>query len=135
MITDEERREVAKRLRGLPTDMYGAIAEWEKTGLFIDKNISDEADYRQIHNAVFGCFPAEHMNLGDYEELHERIADLIDPTCYLVGTTSEEGLYGPTVFRYELSCGHTFHTDCPEPPAYCYECGCRVVEKDKDDDQ
>ena len=45
--------------------------------------ISDEADYSQIHDAVFGCFPAEHMHPGDYKELHERIADLIDPqTCF-----------------------------------------------------
>lgn len=135
MITDNERREVAQKLRGLPIDMYSTIDEWEKDGLFIDSSVSDEGDYSQIHDAVFGYFPAEYMHPGDYKKLHERLADLIDPTCYLVGTTSEEGLYGPTVFRYELSCGHTCHTDCPEPPAYCYECGCRVVEKDKDGDQ
>ena len=83
MIGDETRRKVAKRLRGLPTDMYGAIAEWEKDGLFISNDVSDEADYSQIHDAVFGCFPAEHMHPGDYKELHERIADLIDPqTCF-----------------------------------------------------
>lgn len=127
MITDEERREVAKRLRGLPTDMYEAIAEWEKNGIFIDKNIIYEADYSQIHDAVFGCFPAEYMHPGDYEELHERLADLIDPTCHLVGTTSEEGLYGPTIFHHELSCGHTCDTAWTEPPAYCCECGCRVI--------
>ena len=78
MISDEERREVAERLRALPIDTYAAINEWEKGGLFIDENLNDEADYSQIHNAVFGYFPAEHMHPGDYEELHERIADLID---------------------------------------------------------
>lgn len=88
MTSDEKRREVAKRLRGLPTDMYGAIVEWEKNGLFIDKNISDEADYSQIHDAVFGCFPAEHMNMGDYEELHDRLADLIEPQP-IDGNTSD----------------------------------------------
>ena len=66
----------------MPIDTYAAINEWEKGGLFIDENLSDEADYSQIHNAVFGCFPAEYMHPGDYKKLHERIADLIDrPTC------------------------------------------------------
>ncbi len=133
-FTSDERREVAKQLRGLPLDMYEAIAEWEEDGLFIDKNISDVADYSQIHNAVFGCFPAEHMNIGDYEELHERLADLIDPTCHLVETTSEACFYGPTVFHHKLSCGHTCDTVWAEPPAFCSECGCRVVEEDEDDE-
>lgn len=67
------------------------------------------------------------VTLTEVIKLGKGTADLIDPTCHLVGTTSEEGLYGPTVFRYELSCGHTCHTDCPEPPAYCCECGCMVI--------
>lgn len=29
---------------------------------------------------------------------------------------------------HELSCGHTCYTSLPEPPAYCDECGARVVE-------
>lgn len=78
MTTNEKRREVARKLRALPIDTYAAINEWEKGGLFIDENLSDEADYSQIHNAVFGCFPAEYMHPGDYKKLHERIADLID---------------------------------------------------------
>lgn len=126
-MTSEERREVAERLRALPIDMYSTIDEWEKDGLFINNSVSDEGDYSQIHDAVFGCFPAEYMHPGDYEELHERLADLIDPTCHLVETTSEEGVYGPTIFHHELSCGHTCDTAWAEPPAYCCECGCRVV--------
>ena len=58
--------------------MYDTIAEWEEDGLFIDKNISDEADYSQIHNAVFGCFPADYMHPEDYKELHERLADVLE---------------------------------------------------------
>lgn len=82
MITDNERREVAQKLRGLPINMYSTIDEWEKDGLFINNSVSDEGDYSQIHDAVFGYFPAEYMHPGDYEELHERLADLIDrPTC------------------------------------------------------
>lgn len=79
MINDDERREVAARLRALSIDIYAAFKEWGRDGLFVDANIYDEADYGQIHNAAFGCFPAEHMHPGDYKELHERLADLIDP--------------------------------------------------------
>ena len=69
---------------------------------------------------------------GGQDPLHE-LADLIDrPTCHLIGTTSEEGVYGPTIFRHELSCGHTCDTGWEEPPAYCNECGCMVVEKEED---
>lgn len=83
--TSDERREVAAKLRKLPSDPCADIKKWQAGGLFIDMNLSDEADYSQIHNAVCGCFPAEYMHPGDYEELHERLADLIDrPTCELV---------------------------------------------------
>ena len=121
MVTDNQRREVAKRLRELPTDMYEAIAEWEKGGLFIDKNISDEADYSQIHNAVFGCFPAEHMNMGDYEELHDRLADLIEPeperTCHLI--EDEDGRTACS----ECGCTALYMSSA----TYCPDCGARVV--------
>ena len=91
MISDDERREVAARLRELPSDVYAARKEWEEGGLFIDASLSDEADYSQIHNTVFGCFPAEHMHPVDYEELHERLADLIDlPTCHDVADFDRE---------------------------------------------
>lgn len=126
---DAKRHEVAQKLRGLPIDMYDTIAEWEKDGLFIDKNISDEADYSQIHDAVFGCFPADQMHPGDYKELHECLADLIDPTCHVVSTISYDWS-DSTEYAHKLSCGHTCYTDCPEPPAYCCKCGCRVVEKE-----
>lgn len=79
MVTDEERREVARRLRELPIDMPNEIGKWEDGGLFIDPSIYDEADYSQIHNVLFDCFPAEHMHPCDYDELHTRLADLIDP--------------------------------------------------------
>lgn len=120
-ISDEERREVAERLRALPTDTYAAINEWEKGGLFIDENLSDEADYSQIHNAVFGYFPAEYMHPLDYKELHERIADLIDrPTCRKRIPDEMEGLVfcsncGAEIGEYGV-------------PNYCHNCGAKVVE-------
>lgn len=134
MITDDERREVAQKLRGLPIDMYSTIDEWEKYGLFINNSVSDEGDYSQIHDAVFGYFPAEYMHPGDYEELHERLADLIDrPTCTIVNSWQEitPGLGEldlSDMCGFELSCGH--EVNGYEKPHYCSECGAVVVDED-----
>ena len=127
MITDNERREVAQKLRWLPIDMYNTIDEWEKDGLFINNSVSDEGDYSQIHDAVFGCFPAEYMHPGDYEELHERLADLIDrPTC-----RNEEDSYDRTFLC--SACGYEAYTysdsNCnPHDFSYCPECGAVITD-------
>ena len=57
-----------------------------------------------------------------------RLADLIDPTCHVIGTISMDWSDGSTVYVYNLSCGHTRETSLPEPPHYCDECGARVVD-------
>lgn len=127
MINDDERREVAARLRALPIDIYAAFKEWGRDGLFVDANIYDEADYGQIHNAVFGCFPAEHMHPGDYEELRERLADLIDrPTCEMKSIPKSS-------YRVCSRCGAFVRrdavTNCTEaiPVRFCPNCDARVV--------
>ena len=132
MITDEERREVAQKLRGLPIDMYSTIDEWEKDGLFINNSVSDEGDYSQIHDAVFGCFPAEYMHPGDYEELHERLADLIDrPTCRNVSGCQDVFECSECRCRVELitdvcnDYGEPF--DVPLMPSFCPNCGAEVT--------
>lgn len=100
--TSDERREVAERLYGCT-----GISEFVEA-LGIDAN----CDWYWIDVIL-------------------RVAELIGPTCRLVGTTSEDGLYdGLTIFRHELSCGHTCDTVWPEPPAYCDVCGARVVDDD-----
>lgn len=122
MSSDRVRIEIAERLRKLPSDIYAAIREWEVDGLFIDADIHDEADYSQIHNAVFGVFPAEHMHPCDYEELHERLADLIDPTCKRIKKISDTGYW------WECSkCGGWFVDGFSEE--YCPKCGARIVEE------
>ena len=122
MISDKQRHEVAERLRELPSDTYDAIKEWVESGIFIEASIGDEADYSQIHNAILGCFPAEHMHPGDYEELHERLADLIDrPTCRICATDHE---YEDSV-RCDR-CRMTFRRPW-EPFKYCPNCGAEVV--------
>lgn len=123
MITDDERREVAQKLRGLPIDMYSTIDEWEKDGLFINSSVCDEGDYSQIHDAVFGYFPAEYMHPGDYEELHDRLADLIDRP-----TTTRHG-------KFKIKYG--METPCCEVCGYsigdmrwnyCPKCGAVITD-------
>ena len=106
MVSSEERREVAWRLRT-------EVSEGECIDYAVCRIINDVL-------GVNGAWGAKAARI---------LADLIDPTCHLVGTTSEEGLYdGLTIFRHELSCGHTCETVWLEPPAYCDECGARVVD-------
>ena len=75
--TDDERREVARRLRGLNGNVSHVRRVYEDEGSSILCN--DQADYYQICHAVAGYIPAEHMHPCDYDELHLRLADLIDP--------------------------------------------------------
>ncbi len=138
-MTSDERRDIAARLRALPIDTYAVRKEWEEGGLFIDANLGDEADYSQIHNAVFGCFPAEYMHAGDYEELHERLADLIDPTCTIdVMDTGERADYEcrerimhcshcNAEFGYVLY-GEDGDVSMDDKPKFCPGCGARVTD-------
>ena len=138
MISDEKRREVASRLRELPSDTYSVLKEWEEYGLFIEASLIDEADYSQIHDAVLGCFPAEHMNRGDYKELHERLADLIDqpdemrghPTCEMKGRPGER--YGVCT-RCGAFVRRDAVTNCTSviPVKFCPNCGAEVVIGDE----
>lgn len=122
MTNDEKRRDVAKRIRELPADVYNVTMEWHDEG--IDTNCQDQIDYYQLHNVVMGCLPAENMHPCDYEEFHGLLADLIDPTCHM--DPEGEG------FRCS-ACG-TYHDmsgfdEFPWPR--CPECGSRVVSGDE----
>lgn len=130
-MTSEERREVAKRLRKLPSDTYAAIKEWEECGLSIYADISDEADYSQIYDAVFGVFPAEYMCPGDYEELHERLADLIEPTpvCHAEQDYDRDEPIQGRWWKCD-GCGERFIYERGFAPRFCPECGARVVDED-----
>lgn len=123
MITDEERREIAQKLRGLPIDMYSTIDEWEKDGLFINNSVSDEGDYSQIHDAVFGYFPAEYMHPGDYEELHERLADLIDRP-----TTTRHGKFKTKYGRKTPCCEVCGYSIGDMRWNHCPKCGAVITD-------
>ena len=77
MVTDDERREVAKRLRGLNGNISHVRRVYEAEGISI--LCDDQADYYQICDMVTGYLPAEHMHPCDYKEMHDRLADLIEP--------------------------------------------------------
>lgn len=114
-IIDEERREVARRLRKMPCDVYELEAAWKREG--IETECHDQTDYYQIHDAILGCLPAEHMHPCDYEELHSRLADLIDrPTCK---NDSEFGSHTVTVCNYSQDECFDF---------VCSRCGIRLYE-------
>lgn len=113
--TSDERREMARKIREY-VDAYGDKIE----------------DAEMVLLGTVWCRGevGEVVRPTNEAELLAILADLIDPTCHLMGTTSEEGLYGPTIFHHELSCGHTCDTGWPEPPAHCDMCGARVVDDD-----
>lgn len=120
-VTNNERREVARRLRELPTDMYEVEDLWEMKGL--DTCCKDQTDYYLIHFALFGCFPADHMHPCDYEELHMRLADLIEPeperTCIYVYDEESAGWRCSECGGLEPVGDHV---------RYCPDCGAKVVD-------
>ena len=107
--TSEERREVAKRLRVYSHDF----------------DFGDSNPFWYVAKSAFG-----DVDVHTYHSVFARLADLIDPTCHVVGTISMDWQDGSTVYIHSMSCGHTRETSLPEPPAYCDECGARVVSDD-----
>lgn len=136
MVTNEERHEIARELRELPIDMYEVLKSWGFEG--IDTCCSDQTDYYLIHQAVFGCIPADHMHPCDYEELHMRLADLIEPdrdlTCELEPTASERTDAPVRVYECDC-CGKSCDSVYAEDYVYCPYCGrlntAREVEVDE----
>ena len=116
MPTDDERREVAARLR----DIGEKICYTSRDVL------------RAIQDAC-GCNVG--LDWEDMEELRDRLADLIEPdperTCKLDKSFKEPG-FMENVMEYECSeCGgltnaQIFHES--DEPRYCAMCGAKVVE-------
>lgn len=59
-----------------------------------------------------------------WTDVSRRVADLIDPTCEVEGS---KPLYMDDETEFQLSCGHAVWMTTNEPPAYCTECGARVI--------
>lgn len=133
--TNDERREVDAKLRGLPADAHKVMEQLKGEGLYM--YCCDQADYYLIHHAVSGCLPAELMHPCDYEELHTSLADLIEPeerTCHINICDCTDSL-GQKMYRCS-ECG-ALMTDVAcffegEPDidwfSYCPNCGAKVVD-------
>ena len=131
MINNNKRREVARRLRDMPCDIYELEAAWKRDG--IETECHDQTDYYQIHEAILGCLPAEHMHPGDYEEIHSRLADLVDrPTCKNASGYCDVFQCSACGCKVEITAevgiehGGSFHV--PFMPSYCPSCGAEASE-------
>ena len=128
MITDDERREVAQKLRALDMsdiEVDGCIIDSPKyVGLLLMRMLDAACDYRDGLHHVPGFFSAQAVV--------ELFADLIDSTtCTIVcdcDVYSSGGERIDGMRLYELSCGH--QAVGFEKPRYCPECGMEVVKRD-----
>lgn len=96
--TSDERREVAEKLR---------YASHTDANLDVTIAIAILDTIGEVHRPIAAV-----------------VADLIDPTCEVEGS---EPLYMDDETEFQLSCGHAVWMTTNEPPAYCPECGARVV--------
>lgn len=110
MPSDSERRGVAENLRYLT---IGRPTHYKEQ--FFDELVEVVVGFEDFH---------------DFNVVLDKLADLIDPTCHVVGTVSYDWLDG-IEYAHRLSCGHTCYTHCPEPAAFCDKCGCRVIEREE----
>ena len=108
--TSDERRDVAKRLR-------------------ITKAECESRDYPWMVEDLMQALGFKRYEDGE-DGIFNRLVDLIDPTCHVVGTTSYDWSYGYETYIYHLSCGHEVYTDWADPPDFCPNCGARLVSDD-----
>ena len=105
MISNEERREVAERLRVYSHDF----------------DFSDSAPFWYVSKAVFGDVDAH-----TYCSVFARLADLIDPdrdlTCELEPTASERTDAPVRVYECDC-CGKSCDVVYAEDYVYCPYCG------------
>lgn len=118
MATDDERREVARRLR-------------ELRGLDYCK------DPRYAVGLASDAIGASHSNGYSWDKMLDRLADLIDPTCEV----HRDALFYPatdlmpeheeTVYRCGSCDGMVSYDEDYDPetdaPAYCETCGSRIT--------
>ena len=111
MPTDDERREVAARLRNFE----------QLRDVFRESNV---------------CAFCDVLGVGymDWEHICARLADLIDsPTCTIVCECDAYSSWGERIDGmrlYELSCGH--QAVGFEKPEHCPKCGAAIVVSEED---
>lgn len=114
MITDEQRRETAKRLREKKKEFFGGRRWFPQ----------DLTSYQSMYlTAIDECLP-------DGECGFDVLADLIDrPTCKIILERKLHTAFGKPITGingYILSCGH--QAVGFEKPRYCPKCGMEVGE-------
>lgn len=132
MVTNDERREVAKKLRELPSDVYEVEGQWKTEGISTDCH--DQTDYYLIHDVLLECLPAEHMHPCDYEELHARLAELIEPGQRTCEIKREQHPGYPTTYGICSRCNALVNAERAVsnateylPTRFCPNCGARVI--------
>lgn len=110
MISDTERREVARKLREIEGRTTSELTDGELLDLLADK-------------VRFGRYGSKNFDEG----LFGRIADLIDrPTCSMEYRPEWSGDELCPTRAYECSvCGHIVMDGKPD---YCPGCGAEVLE-------
>lgn len=103
-VTNDERREVVARLRATKAEC-------------------DERGYPWMVEDLLQAIGFERYEDGE-DGIFDKLADLIDPTCEVEGS---KPLYMDDETEFQLSCGHAVWMTTNEPPAYCTECGARVI--------
>lgn len=108
-ISDEERREIARKLREIEGRTTSELTDGELLDLLADK-------------VRFGRYGSKNFDEG----LFERIAELVDrPTC-----KNSEYLYDGSFFECS-KCGERWELTCGSPADnhlnFCPRCGAEVV--------
>ena len=111
-VTNEERREVARKLRKLASENQGAIGSMRKM-----QEVLTQA------KKITGT-----MNLPSVAHVLERYADLIDrPTCK---TIEHEGTDEFHVCKSCSRCSYGWFEDIYDKPySYCPNCGAEVIDE------
>ncbi|WP_373576585.1 hypothetical protein [Parafannyhessea umbonata] len=114
-MTDEDRREVAERLRERP----------------VARNIKEAYVSIVQTIGVRPCLLLHEGESGDrfdaaaYADALDHLADLIDPTCHVVTSGEWRG-------RPIGSACSVCHAPIYRGMRHCSQCGCRVVDGDAD---
>lgn len=120
MPTIDERREVAKALRGDPDDT-------------LIPQVRDGFEFMTFHEAAYRFWDMcrRIKSAADVDIAHSTrsvLADLIDPTCKVSSVETYFNELGQLEgWEFHLTCGHSFLRPYKEAPAYCPQCGARVV--------
>ena len=120
-MTSDERKAVAARLR-----KEARTVSFNRERLWVRLEIA-------VNGWKFG--DAINDSYVFYNDVLSRLADLIDPTCEIDSVKPiEYGEFNETIgYVFHLTCGHSVMRPYMDmPPAYCDECGARVVVDDGD---